>query len=243
MSANKPRRGILITGTDTGVGKTLVTAALAHILTARKLRVGVMKPVETGIEDPTQLGPDARLLAEAARCQAPHEQISPYRFQLAASPELAAKNAKETIHPAEIISAEEQLAEAHDFMLVEGAGGLMVPLRGGYLIADLARELNYPLLVVTRPDLGTINHTLLTIHAARTLDLEVAGMIVNRMPAAPDAVEESAPHALASLASADLLAVTPDLPGDDAEKVVQLAQAMEASPTFTWLLAALGLEA
>jgi len=243
MSAAKHRRGILVTGTDTGVGKTLITAALAKVLSRRQLKVGVMKPVETGIDDPTQLGPDAQLLARHANCQAPKEQISPYRFQLAASPELASRQAKETIHPAEIISAEEQLAETHDFMLVEGAGGLMVPLRGGYLIADLARELNYPLLVVTRPNLGTINHTLLTVHAARTMDLEVAGMVVNRMPEKPSEVEDSAPHALASLASTELLAVTPDTQGDDDQKVEQLVTALEGSPTFSWLLAALGLDA
>lgn len=241
MCAAKQRRGLLVTGTDTGVGKTLVTAALAKILSRRQLRVGVMKPVETGIDDPSRLGPDAQLLARHADCQAPIEQISPYRFQLAASPDLAARHAQETIHPAEIISAEEQLAENHDFMLVEGAGGLMVPLRGGYLIADLARELDYPLLVVTRPSLGTINHTLLTVHAARTMELEVAGMIVNRMPDAPDEIEKSAPHALASLASTDMLAVTPEIAGDDDQKVERLAAALEESPTFGWLLSALGL--
>ncbi|PLY04575.1 MAG: dethiobiotin synthase [Desulfuromonas sp.] len=243
MSAAKQRRGLLVTGTDTGVGKTLVTAALSRILTQRNLRVGVMKPVETGVIDPTRLGPDAQLITEQSGCKAPIAQISPYRFPLAASPELAAGDAGEKIHPTEIIAVEEQLAEAHDFMLVEGAGGLMVPLRGGYLIADLARELKYPLLVVTRPNLGTINHTLLTIHAARTMDLEVAGMIVNRMPANPDRAEESAPHALASLASTDLLAVTPDIPGEPSSQVEQLASALEASPTFSWLLAALGIDA
>jgi dethiobiotin synthetase len=168
--------------------------------------------------------------------------ISPYRFPLPAAPDLAARDAGEVIHPAEILAAEEGLAEQHDFVIVEGAGGLMVPLRGGYLISDLARDLGYPLLVVTRPDLGTINHTLLTVHAARTMDLEVAGMILNRMPKHPGKVESSAPHTLASLASTDLLAVTPEIDGEPDQQVEQLARTIEESPTFTWLLNALGID-
>lgn len=243
MPAKNQRRGIFITGTDTGVGKTLVAAALTSIIKRRGVQVGVMKPVETGVETSNELGPDAALLARCAGSSEPAERISPYRFPLPASPDQAAKAAGETIHPSEILSAEQELASRHEFMVVEGAGGLMVPLRGGYLIADLARELGYPLLVVARPSLGTVNHTLLTIHAARSMELEVAGFIINRMPEPAGPIEEAAPHALASLASADLLAVLPEVDGSEQEQVASLAAALENAPTFEWLLNAFGLDA
>lgn len=242
MRAERLRRGLFVTGTDTGVGKTLITAALALILRDRGIRVGVMKPVETGVANPEGLGDDAALLVSVADCTAEAGLVSPYRFPLPAAPDLAAKNAGAAIHPAQILDAEAQLAGEHDFMLLEGAGGLMVPLRGGYLIADLARDLGYPLLVVSRPTLGTINHTLLTVHAARTMDLEVAGVVVNRMPAQPTPSEDAAPHALASLASADLLAVLPEVAGEPRDKAARLAEVLSASPTFGWLLSALGFE-
>lgn len=242
MPAELARKGLFITGTDTGVGKTLVTAALAMILGDRGVKTGVMKPVETGVTHPEGLGDDAALLVAAAGTQQDAELVSPYRFPLPASPDLAAQKAGAAIHPAQILDAEKQLAGRHDFMLIEGAGGLMVPLRGGYLIADLARDLGYPLLVVSCPSLGTINHTLLTVHAARTMDLEVAGIVVNRMPAQPSPSEDAAPHALASLASTDLLAVLPEVSGEPAKKAALLAEALTASPTFGWLLSAMGCE-
>jgi len=242
MSAASSRHGIFVTATDTGVGKTFVAAALSKVLTSRGLAPGVMKPVETGVENPKQLGPDARLLCEATGITSAPELISPYRFKLPAAPDMAAHAEGSTIHPSEILAAEERLAEDFTFMIIEGAGGLMVPLRGGYLIADLAMELNYPLLVVTRPDLGTINHTLLTVHTARSLGLEVAGMIINRMPETPDKVQASAPHALASLASTDMLAVLPEVKGNPLQQIDQLADALESSPTLSWLLNALGVD-
>jgi len=133
------------------------------------------------------------------------------------------------------------LMESHEFLLVEGAGGLMVPVSGGFLVADLARQLALPLLIVCRPSLGTINHTLLTVHAARTLDLPVAGFIVNGMPEKPGVAEEEAPHALASLASADILGVLPQVAGSDEEKVEALATALGRMPTLPWLLHILGV--
>lgn len=240
MPADKMRRGLFITGTDTGVGKTLVTAALALFLRRRDLNLGVMKPVETGVDDPECLGPDAELLRWAAECEDEPALISPYRLQTPLAPALAAEREGVRIDPAKLIAAADTLMESHAFTLVEGAGGLMVPVSGGFLIADLARQLALPLLIVCRPGLGTINHTLLTVHAARTLDLPVAGFIVNGMPEKPDAAEMEAPHALASLASADILGVLPQVVGDDKEKVEALATALGQMPTLPWLLHVLG---
>jgi dethiobiotin synthetase len=127
-------------------------------------------------------------------------------------------------------------------MIIEGAGGLMVPLSGGMLIADLVRELRYPLLIVSRPHLGTINHTLLTIYAARTMELPLAGFVINGMPASPDEAAADAPHALASLASADLLGVFEEVSAaTEQQKIEDLTRQITTLPTRSWLLRAIGL--
>jgi dethiobiotin synthetase len=117
----------------------------------------------------------------------------------------------------------------------------MVPLAGGLLVADLVLQLGLPLLVVCRPGLGTINHTLLTVHAARTMGIPLAGLMINGMPQQPDAAEASAPHTLASLASDDLLGVLPNVEGNEKEKVEALTKAIACLPTLTWLQMNLGL--
>ena len=168
--------------------------------------------------------------------------MSPYRFKLAASPHQAATDAKGDIDLKTIIDAFNTLRQGKDVMLVEGAGGLMVPIRGGYLMADLAGQLDLPLLIVTRPGLGTINHTLLTTFSARAMDLPISGLMINRMPQNPDRVESEAPHLLAALASADLLGVLPEVNGSDEEKVTKLADEIDQLPAYQWLLSGLGLQ-
>ena len=241
MPADHPATALFVTGTDTGVGKTLVAAALARFLGSRGLRVGVMKPCETGVADPGRPGNDAQLLKWAAGSTDDDELIAPYRLQLPAAPSLAAARENLVIDPERIAEAFRQISRDKDLVLVEGAGGLMVPLRGGYLMADLAKRLELPLLVVVRPSLGTINHTLLTIFAAKSMDLTVGGFIVNRMPAQPDTVEAEAPHQLASLASADLLAVLPEVSGREEARVEQLAAGIAGQSTLPWLLNGIGL--
>jgi dethiobiotin synthetase len=234
--------GLFITGTDTGVGKTLIAAALARYLTERGMKVGVMKPVETGVADQEALGSDGQLLQWAADSQMPKENITPYRLQAPLSPAQAADREKVRIEPSRLIALAHRMAEEHDFMIIEGAGGLMVPLSGGMLIADLVRELRYPLLIVSRPQLGTINHTLLTIYAARTMELPLAGFVINGMPADPDEAAADAPHALASLASADLLGVFSEVrAATEREKIEDLTRQIAALPTRSWLLRAIGL--
>lgn len=241
MSAERQCRGLFITGTDTGVGKTMVTAALACYFRQRGLKVGVMKPCETGVADPQRPGEDARLLRWAAGNADADELLAPYRFREPLAPALAAERAGAWIDPTRIVAACAELSQGKDLMLVEGAGGLMVPLRGGFLVADLARQLALPLLVVARPGLGTLNHTLLTVFAARAMELPLAGFIVNRMPEQPGVAEREAPHLLASLASADLLGVLPEVTGSAEAQVEQLAAALAAMPTLPWLLHAIGL--
>jgi dethiobiotin synthetase len=242
VAAEKACPTVFITGTDTGVGKTLVAAALARHFSARGLRVGVMKPVETGVENPLGLGADASLLRWAAGAQDADELISPYRFRPALAPSQAATAAGEQIDIDKIIKASQRLREGNDILLIEGAGGLMVPIRGGYLMADLARQLAAPLLTITHPRLGTLNHTLLTTFAARAMELELCGFIINRMPERPGDAEREAPHLLASLASADLLGVLPEVLGSDQDKVEILAREIDQMPAYQWFVGGLGLE-
>ncbi|MEJ2698152.1 MAG: dethiobiotin synthase [Desulfuromonadales bacterium] len=235
-------KGIFVTGTDTGVGKTLVAAALARFLTGRGKKVGVMKPVETGVTDPSGPGEDAVLLQWASGTSDNLDLLSPYRLPLPLAPALAAENEGIRIDLAHLAGAVRTLRERHEFLIVEGAGGLMVPLAGGLLMADLVRQLDLPLLVVCRPGLGTINHTLLTLFAARAMEIPLAGFIINNMPPQPGLAEESATHTLASLASADLLGVLNEAQGDDREKVSDLARQISRLPTLPWLLAGLGIQ-
>ncbi len=242
MAVEKSCPAIFVTGTDTGVGKTIVTAALAQHFSAQGLNVGVMKPIETGIENPTELGPDASLLRWAAQSSDDDDLISPYRFQLPAAPCQAATSANEQIETDKIVSAYQNICQGKDIVLVEGAGGLMVPIRGGYIMADLARQLDLPLLIITHPRLGTLNHTLLTTFSARAMDMQIGGYIINQMPESPDKIEQGIPHLLSSLASADLLGVLPEVTGSEQDKVKRLAGEIAQMPAYQWLLNGLGLQ-
>lgn len=241
MSVEKNCPGLFVTGTDTGVGKTMVAAAIARYYRRRGLKVGVMKPCETGVADPRRPGDDARLLQWAAGSCDDDRAIAPYRLKDPLSPSQAANRDGVIIDPVNIIDNFATIRAGKELVIVEGAGGLMVPLRGGYLVADLVRELRLPMLVVSRPALGTINHTLLTIFAARTMELPLAGFMINRMPEKPGPAEQDAPHQLAALASADLLGVLPEVAGSAEEQIDRLADALGALPTLSWLTSTLGL--
>ena len=242
MPVDLPCPAVFVTGTDTGVGKTVVAAALARYLTMRGLKVGVMKPVETGVADPERPGADTQLLTWAAGAKDPEQLISPYRFREPASPSQAASLEDTQIDPVSLENSLRELAEGKDFVIVEGAGGLMVPMRGGYLVADFVRQLGLPLLIVARTRLGTLNHTLLTVFAAQTMQIPVAGIILNGMAAKPDLAEQEAPHLLAMTASADLLGVLPEVPGEERKRIEQLTENISKLQTLGWLLKALGLD-
>ena len=173
--------GLFITGTDTGVGKTVVAAALAAALSAAGARVGVMKPVESGCArvDGKLEPADATFLREVAGCRAPMNVINPYALEQPLAPALAAEIEGVSIEPARLRSCYLQLAEEHDVVLVEGAGGLLTPLTDRMTMRDLAALLGLPVLVVARNVLGAINHTTLTVEAARAAGLDVLGIVLN----------------------------------------------------------------
>lgn len=173
--------GLFITGTDTAVGKTYLGCLLARELTLAGHRVGVMKPAESGANN------DAELLRSASGSRAAMTEIRPYHFKAALAPGLAAELEKKTLKLSKIASAYKKLQKGQDGVLVEGAGGLMVPLAGEALVADLASQLGLPLLIVARPGLGTINHSLLTLAEARRRGLKVAALVLNGKFKASDA--------------------------------------------------------
>ena len=228
-------KGLFITGTDTGVGKSLVAAALAKMLTDNGIKVGVMKPAETGVADPEGLGPDGALLQWAASSRQKTEQICPYRLRAPLAPAVAASQEQVRINYSSLVEQAQSIIDSHEFTIIEGAGGLMVPLAGGLLMADFASILELPLLVVCRPGLGTINHSLLTLFAARAMELPVAGYLINNMPAQKTAAEETVAHSLASLTTDELLGVLDTVDGTEQEKVVKLAEQFRQLPTLRLL--------
>jgi dethiobiotin synthetase len=231
ISADRAMRGLFVTGTDTGVGKTLVAAALARFLTGRGIRAGVMKPVESGVDDPDALGADGRLLCWAAGMENRTSLVSPYRFAEPVAPSLAAELQGTTVDPDRLAASARQLAEQSDFLIVEGAGGLLAPLAGHLLMADLACRLGFPLLIVCRAGLGTLNHTLLTLEASRQRKLPVAGLLVNGMPESPGLAERHAPRLLTELCDVPLWGVLGQVKdGDERQKVVQLAGRLNRFP-------------
>jgi dethiobiotin synthetase len=181
-------RGVFVTGTDTGAGKSIVAAAICAALAVRGEPVAALKPVVTGLDDPPGDWPqDHVLLAHAAGGRQSPDEVAPYRFGAAVSPHFAAELAGETIEPARLVAA----ARAHELLVCEGIGGLMVPITLGYLVRDLAVDLALPVVVAARTGLGTISHTLLTIEAARSAGLTVAGVVMTPWPDEPEPIERS----------------------------------------------------
>lgn len=174
-------KGLFITGTDTGVGKTYVSAGIARALTCRGVDAGVMKPTETGcsMRAGRLMPKDALRLMKSACVKDPLSLVNPYRFRRPLAPAVAAELERKTIDPSKIFNAFQLLSNRHDFIIVEGAGGIMAPLSGTYTYLDLAKKLGLPVLIVARPGLGTINHTLLTIAALRGRKIRIAGIVIN----------------------------------------------------------------
>ncbi len=246
MSAMATGRGIFVTGTDTGVGKTVVAATLARLLRRRGVNVGVVKPVTSGCieQDGVLVSEDVELLSWAAGDASPLADRAPYLLRAPLAPSVAAEQEGVRIDFSTIEAAVQRQVAAHDFVIVEGAGGLMVPLAGGLMVADLIVRLGLPALVVARPDLGTVNHTCLTVFTARQLGIDVRGTIVANYPAAPDAAQASAPHMLDSLSGAPLLGIFPHIGDADGltEVVEELASRLEGEPTTRILLREIGSE-
>jgi dethiobiotin synthetase len=192
-------RGLFVTATDTGVGKTIVASAIAATLAARKERVAVFKPAVTGLAEVGAPLPDHELLLASAGSPQSASDVAPYRFDPPVSPHLAAELARVPVLPGRLLAAARRAARPADALVVEGVGGLMVPLSPTYLVRDFAVDLGLPLLLVARPGLGTINHSLLSLEAARAADLHVAAVVLTPWPEEPGDVERSNLETIARL--------------------------------------------
>ncbi len=222
-------RGVFVTATDTEVGKTVVAAAICAALAARGERVAAFKPVVTGIDEEPDVWPrDHELLARVATVRQLPQDVAPLEFGPPVSPHLAAEMAGTPIEPHELAAAAHRSGESADVLVAEGVGGLLVPLTPGYLVRDLAVELNLPVVIAARPGLGTINHTLLTIEAARAVGLDVAAVVITPWPEDPDAMVRSNRDTIERFGSVSVVG----LPKTDPDS---LADAGAALPLDEWI--------
>ena len=205
--------GILITGTDTGVGKTFVACGLAALLRDCGYRVGVMKPAETGCAERNGelFAEDAVRLKEASGCDAPLEKICPYQLREPLAPSIAAERAGVKIDIDHLLAVYNEISAKHDLTFVEGAGGLMVPLLPSYTYADLAKVLKLPLVVVAANKLGVINHLLLTLEHASCKGLRVLGYVLNQIDGPLSLAAQTNREVLVNLSAAPCLAELPFL--------------------------------
>jgi dethiobiotin synthetase len=203
--------GILITGTDTGVGKTFFTCALAALLRSYGYRVGVMKPAETGCmeRDGQPFPDDAWRLKEASGCAEPIERICPYRLPEPLAPSIAAERAGVKIDVDHLLSICRDIGAKHDITLVEGAGGLMVPLAGSFTYADFAGVAKLALIVVAANKLGVINHLLLSLEHASSKSLLVCGYLLNQVTAESSLATEINREVLAGMTGVPCLGEIP----------------------------------
>jgi dethiobiotin synthetase len=232
--------GVFVTGTDTEVGKTLIAGAIARTLSKQGMKVEVFKPAATGCPRQREqlVSADADFLAACSDSRRTLSEITPVRYAAAVSPNVAAQRERRPVDLDAIFRSYASLAGQCDAVVVEGVGGLLCPISDDFWVIHLALMTRLPVLIVARPGLGTINHTLLTLHAARSAGLSVAGVIINRYqvdPAAQRQLESKAepythgdaelatwtnPEQIARRGNVEVLAIVPDDPESSVEKAV-----------------------
>lgn len=221
---------VFVVGTDTGVGKTTISAVLAGAASARGVAAGYLKPCQTGVVprdgggdlfgDPRLIAlcsyyPDEAVVEAVAHELGTHVRCrTTYRFALPAAPPVSASFEGKSIDIETIVSEFEELQEQCDFVVVEAAGGLLAPLTDSMTMADFAAELGMPTLIVTRAELGTLNHTALTVEAASRRGLDVLGLAIAKVPCEPTVVESKNIETLPEVTSLDLVVTVPEWKGD-----------------------------
>jgi dethiobiotin synthetase len=226
-------KGVFITGTDTGVGKTIIAAAIGRAVTGLGYSTAVMKPVETGCrrDGPVLVPHDGSFLLDMSGSDIPLSDVTPYRFETPVAPLVASETEGLEINTDLILDTFYRLSSRHDFIIVEGVGGIMVPVRDDMLIIDLIKAMDLPVVIVAMNKLGMINHTLLTVNAALDRGITVKGVIINS-PSLPtgDMAEETNPSVLKRLLKVPLLGEFPYLEGinkgliDEASKHIDIAR-------------------
>jgi dethiobiotin synthetase len=204
--------GVFITGTDTGVGKTTFSTGLAWALRKKGIDIGVMKPFATAekIFSTRYKSQDTALLAKAANVNDADEEINPFFYPIPAAPFMAAKIKKEKyVSISKAVKILHKLASRHEFMIVEGIGGIMVPLTEKKSVADFARLIGLSTIIVANFNLGTMNHTLLTLKACRDYGLNVIGIIMNMIPEAATIIEKHIVRTIQQVGDVDILGILP----------------------------------
>src|SRR4051812_23829397 len=210
-----PIPSLLITGTDTGIGKTIIAASIAQILHEQKYCVAVFKPAGSGCVHRREglVSEDAELLAHCANTKHPLDLICPQRYAEPLAPAIAAQRAKQPLDWEAINRSIKIMSQDADVMIIEGIGGLLVPMDEKHTFLDVAADLRSPAVIVSRPALGTLNHTLLTLAALRSRNIPVAGVVINRYPTdTPGLAEETNPRAIEKYGKVPVLAIVPDTP-------------------------------
>jgi len=207
-------KGVFVTGTDTGVGKTWIAAGITAVLRRWGLSACYFKPVQSGCpEEHGKLIPtDARFARELVGLDEPLDLLTPITLRLPLAPGVAADREGVKVDLDRIIQAREELASRYNVLVTEGAGGLYVPLtETNFLVLDMIRWLRLPLIVVARAGLGTINHTALTVKAAQHAGVPVAGVVINRYPENPSLAEETNPEVIAAITHIPILGKVPEI--------------------------------
>ncbi len=176
-------KGVFVTGSDTGVGKTVIAGAIAAAIKAHGLDVGVMKPVASGAKeiDGSLVSEDVVYLKKMVDSTDDDDLVNPIRLKLRIAPTIAAVKSGVPIDIDKVWKSYEELTNRHDFVVVEGIGGLMVPVDDTLFVADLVCKMDLPLVIVVRDCLGTINHTLLTVEYAKSRNIRIKGIIINML--------------------------------------------------------------
>lgn len=224
-------KGYFVTGVDTGVGKTVVSAAIVMGLIGRGVDACAIKPVESGCMKlgGTLLPADGNLLCDAAGRVEPLDVVTPWRFREAAAPGVAAGAEDREVNPGMLVSHVRSVVGRHAVTVVEGIGGLMVPITaGGYLVRDLVREVGLPVIIVSHPFLGGLNHTLLTVEALRAVGAEVAGIVFSQFRKPGDTLaERTAYGVIEKLTGLPMLGVLPYMKKPGFDQIREASDALD----------------
>lgn len=203
-------KGFFVTGTDTDVGKTIISSGIAAVLKEKKIDVGVFKPLLSGVsrEDPAS---DTSLLKQLSQTSLSYEEITPFAFKEPLAPYVAGKLEGKIVRIEEVLTHWEKIRGKHEFFVVEGAGGISVPLGEQFLVSDLMQAIQLPIVIVARPNLGTFNQIFLTVHYAKSLGLTVAGIVINGISDHPNLAEKTNPKLIEELCGVPILGITPKL--------------------------------
>lgn len=203
-------KAYFITGTDTGVGKTVITAGLAGSMRKLGVNVGVMKPIASGI--PQKIGfksLDATILADASRTKDSEDLINPMFLPIPTSPYDATKLLSLPIDMPLILTKFTKLLSTHDVLLVEGIGGMMTPITKNFFVADMIKAMSIETIIVTRATLGTLNHTMMTYQMCKDYNIKIKGLVINNFDEKGTAAEKNAPVTLHEITGLDILGVVP----------------------------------